>query len=48
MSQTFPHTLVNGAAQEIARVFSVKTFLAETKMSLFLSKKLCSGRDGSG
>lgn len=48
MSQTFPYTLVNGPAQETAHVFSSKSFLAEMKMSLFLSKMLCSGRDGSG
>lgn len=48
MSQTFPYTFVNGPAQETAHIFSSKSFLAEMKMSLFLSKMLCSGRDGSG
>lgn len=48
MSQTFPNTLVNGSSQETAHVFSSKSFLVEMKRSLFLSKMLCSGRDGSG
>lgn len=46
MSGTFPHTLVDGAAQEIARVFLVKISFGRKENEFVLVQKAVLGEGG--